>query len=282
MNAVECRNCSRPVQDGAELCLTCADGLITQLRSVEVLIENLFISYAKQDRLGAGGGHRGRLSESPMPVRFDITRVIDSLSNTMTTWARVLVDHHGWDVPNPPRRRPHNGLRGVVIPASSPSVDLACFAAEWLAEHVGQLRQHPAAMEAHRELTGAIESAETAIDKPEPDLYVGDCELCSHSLYAPRDATGIKCEGCGAYVNDLSDRWKRAKLKLRGYPATAAVIAGWVGEVYDVLVNRKRINDWHYRGTLRKVDDDPDTGDPRFRIGEVLDRAAKSKPRKAG
>jgi hypothetical protein len=31
---------------------------------------------------------------------------------------------------------------------------------------------------------------------------------------------------------------------------------------------------------LLKVDDDPDTGDPRFRIGEVLDRATKIKFRK--
>lgn len=122
-------------------------------------------------------------------------------------------------------------------------------------------------------------SAQAAIDRPEPGLYVGDCELCGHSLHAPRDAAGIECQRCGAYVTDLADRWERAKLKLRGYPATAAVIAGWVGEVYDVLVNRKRINDWHYRGTLRKVDDDPDTGDPRFRIGEVLDRAKQGRRR---
>lgn len=282
MSAVECRNCGRDVQDGADLCTTCADGLAQRLREVPDLLEQLHVSYAKQDRLGSSNGHRGKLSESPMPVRFDVRCVIDSLGNEVTTWARDLVETHGFEIPTLIRRSAHNGKRGVVIPVSSPTVDAYCYAATWLAEHVGYLRTHPAAMEAHRDLTGAIAAAELAIDKPEPQLMVGYCELCSHSLYAPRDATGIKCEGCGAYVTDLADRWKRAKLKLRGYPATAAVIAGWVGEVYDVLVNRKRINDWHYRGTLRKVDDDPDTGDPRFRIGEVLDRAAKSKPRKAG
>jgi hypothetical protein len=31
-----------------------------------------------------------------------------------------------------------------------------------------------------------------------------------------------------------------------------------------------------------KVDDDSETGNPRFRIGEVLDRAAESRPRKVG
>lgn len=63
-------------------------------------------------------------------------------------------------------------------------------------------------------------------------------------------------------------------------PATTAVIAGRVGYVSGVLVNRKLVNSWHHRGLIRKVDDDPDSGDPRFR--EALDRAAKSKPRKAG
>lgn len=119
------------------------------------------------------------------------------------------------------------------------------------------------------------------MDRPEPQLFVGHCELCHATLYAPRDATGTRCERCGRYVADLAERWDRALLKLRGYPATASVIAGWVGDVSGVLVNRKLINSWHHRGLIRKVDDDPESGDPRFRIGEVLDRVAKSKPRKA-
>lgn len=98
---------------------------------------NLYITFTKQDRLGVGTGHRGKLAEAPLPVRFDITRVIDAVSSEMTTWARDLVERNGWDVPNPPRRSAHNGAHGVVFYASSPKVDLACYAAEWLADHVG-------------------------------------------------------------------------------------------------------------------------------------------------
>ncbi|MGH4010264.1 MAG: hypothetical protein ACRDTH_19255 [Pseudonocardiaceae bacterium] len=210
------RSPTQPVPDGAGICTTCATALAEQLRGVPNLIENLYITFTKQDRLCVGTGHRGKLAEAPLPVRFDITQVIDAVSSEMTTWARDWVECNGWDVPNPPRRSAHNGAHGVVFYASSPKVDLACYAAEWLADHLGHLRTHPAALDAYRD-----------------------------------------------------------------YPATASVIAGWVGDVSGVLVNRKPVNSWHHRGLIRKVDDDPDSGDTRFRIGEVLDRAAKSKPRKA-
>lgn len=275
-----CGNCDRPVQDGAAICLTCSTALAEALRGVPELLEHLHVTYSKQDRLGSSNGHRGKASEAPLPVRPDIVHVIDALCNEMTTWARVLVDHHGWDVPTPPRRRPHNGLRGVVIPASSPSVDLACYAASWLAEHVAQLRRHPAALEAHRGLTAAIKGAESAMEKSEPQLFVGYC-ACDASIYALRGAKRTRCERCDTTITDLAERWDRALLVLRGYPATAADLASWISDLYAIPVDRKRVNDWHYRGTLRKVDDCPNTGDPRFRIGEVLDRAAASKPRKA-
>jgi hypothetical protein len=278
----ECGNCARLVQDGAELCGTCTSALAVSLHGVPDLLENLFVTYSKQDRLSAGGGHRGKLSEAPLPVRLDVTRVIDALGNEVTTWGRVLVETHRCVVPELIRRSPHNGTRGVVFPAGSPTVDAYCYAAEWLAEHVGQLRRHPAALEAHRGLTATIAAAERAVDRPEVRLFIGACDLCQASLYAKPADRSTRCELCGTAYTDVAERWDRALRRLRGYPATAALIAGSIGELYGVIVNRKRINLWYHRRMIDRVDDDPDTGDPRFRIGEVLDRAAKSHPRKAG
>lgn len=289
MSARECGVCvARVVADGAAICVTCSDALAEALRRLPGLLEDLHTTYSKQDRLG-DGGHRGTLAEPPLPIRFGARRVMDALSAELTTWARVLVDHHRWDVPDPPRRRPHNDGRGVVIPVSSPGVDLACYAAMWLAEHLDYLRIHPAALEAHQGLTGAIEMAQAVMDRPEVQLFVGYCAtprpsggLCGASLYAPHNAQRTRCERCGTWVTDLAQRWERALVILRGCAATAADIEAWICDVYGVAIKRKRVNDWHHRGTLQKVDDDPGTGDPRFKIGEVLDRAARSKPRKAG
>jgi hypothetical protein len=279
----------------------CTTALAQALRRVPGLLDDLVVTWSKQDRLRAGGGHRGKQSEAPLPVRFDITPVIAALGNELTTWARDLVDRHGWDVPDPPRRRPHNTAkpdipsvgaqnlrrgevgngRGLaVFPASSPSTDLACYAAVWLADHSEQLRMNPAVMEAHRGITGAIAAAENAIDRPEARLFIGACDTCDAALYAKPDDRNTRCDVCGTSYADVAERWDRALFRLRGYPATAALIAGSIGELYGVIVSRKLINSWHHRRMISKVDDDPDTSDPRFRIGEVLDRAAKSQPRK--
>lgn len=86
----------------------------------------------------------------------------------------------------------------------------------------------------------------------------------------------------GPGTSTCPTRWDRALRWLRGYPVTAAAFAGYVGELYGFTIDRKRINLWHHRGDIRRVDNDPETGDPRFRVGQLLERAARYKPRKAG
>ena len=295
-----CRNCDRPTD--AAICSTCSGELARALAGVPELVEQLYVSYTKQDRFSAGG-RRGKGDEAPLPVRFDIQRVVDRLSNTLTTWARDLVDVYMLDVPDPARRRPHNtskasvpdlearnlargefgrGIGSAVFPVSSPALDVACYAASWLAEHVTLIRRHPAALEAFTGLTGAIARAALAMDRPEVSPFIGYCDECSGPLYGDHRTSGTRCERCGTYYSDVSERWETAKRKLEDYPATAALIAGSIGELYGVMINRKRINLWHFRREIRAVDSCPDTGAPRFRIGDVLDRARRSKPRQAG
>lgn len=62
------------------------------------------------------------------------------------------------------------------------------------------------------------------------------------------------------YVKELpSGRFRgvpwHAKAKKRGKSES---FAGYVGELYGVTVDSKRINLWHHRGELRKVDTDPE------------------------
>lgn len=278
----ECGNCSRPVPDGAGICLYCSTALAGALRRVPGLLDDLVVTWSKQDRLttGGGGGHRGRPSEAPLPVRFDITAVVAAVGNEVTTWARDLVDRNGWDVADPPARVARNGKRGPVFIATTPRIDLACYAAVWLADHIEALRRHPAVMEAHTGLTGAVAAAENAIDRPEARLFIGSCDKCQAALYAKPEDRNTRCELCGKAYTDVAERWDRALLRLRGYPATAAVLAGSIGQLYGVIISKRLIHSWHCRKTITQVDVDPDTREPRFRIGQVLDRAARSTPRK--
>lgn len=278
-----CGNCDRPVPDGARLCTTCTTALAEALRGVPELLDDLVVTYSKQDRLSAGGGHRGKLAEAPLPVRFDVSFQLAGLGNELTTWARDLVDRYvPSGVPDAPRRAPHNGRRGPVFPATTPQLDLICYAAQWLAGHVDLLRRHPAAMEAFNGITGAIAAAELACGAPPVRLFIDMCDACDAYLYAKPDDKATRCERCDTQYTDVAQRWDRALLRLRGYPATAEVLAGSIGQLYGVIVSKRLIHSWHCRRTITQVDTDPDTGEPRFRIGEVLDRAAASKPRKAG
>jgi len=288
-----CGNCDRPSDE--RLCETCSTQLRRQLRGVPELVEQLYVSYTKQDRFSGAGSHRGKPAEAPLPVRLNFQWVIDRLGNELTTWARDLVEfgelHHE---PAPPRRRPHNtskeagnlrqgefgrGAGTAVFPVTSPRLDVAVYAARWLGEHLALLRRHPAALEAYRALTGAIARATMAMDRPEAQPFIGYCERCRGALYADQRRSGTTCERCGVYYSDVAERWDMALLTLRGYPATAAQLAGAIGELYGVTINRKTIQTWHHRGDIRPVDDDPHTGYPRFRVGDVLDRAERSKRR---
>lgn len=288
MSQPECSNCARPVTDGAAICTTCTTALAEQLRGVPGLLDDLLTTLSKQDRIGTTGDKRGKGSEQPLPVRLDIHQIITALGNELTTWARDLVDRNGWDVPDPPRRVAHNGQRGVVLVATTAEVDLICYAATWLADHVGHLRKHPAALKAHRSITNAIKATQLAVDRPEVGLFIGPCDKCSADLYSdgPKE-TIARCGRCGTTCANVPERWDRALLKLRGYPATASFISGCLGDWYGQQVTHDTIRKWHQRDEITPVDwveltEGGERKVPRFRIGAVLDRAAKSKARKAG
>ncbi|MBV9652657.1 MAG: hypothetical protein JO296_21320 [Pseudonocardiales bacterium] len=299
-----CHNCDRPLADLANrLCATCLSGLVEQLLGVEGLLDDLLVAFAKQDHLGGElGGHKGKLTEAPLPLRLDITGVVEAVSNEITTWARDVAEFYGLDVPNGQRRRPHTTARpqipdadaatlargefgrgrgSVVFPASSELVDGAGHAARWLGQHPEHLREHPAALELYQALTGAVARARAAIDRPPAVLWVGNCDVCSTGLYAERGAGTTRCERCRAWYFDVADRWDRALRRLKGYPVTAAQFSSYVGELYGFTIDRKRINLWHHRGDIRRVDLDPETGNPRFRVGELLGRAARYRKRRA-
>ncbi|MGH8573331.1 MAG: hypothetical protein ACREX8_12255, partial [Gammaproteobacteria bacterium] len=197
----------------------------------------------------SAGGKRGKQAEPPLPARLDISRVIDAVCNEMTTWACVLVDHHGWDVPNPPRRRPRNGARGVVIPASSPKVDLACYAAQWLAEHVGHLRMHPAALEAYNELTDSIDAANLAIDCKPALAFRGPCQECNRELNAAPQAAEVVCGHCG-HSHDGPTLRARLLDDAADQLVTAVELSAALTGLSEQPVPLGTIRSWRSRGQL--------------------------------
>lgn len=285
MSQRECGNCAREVPDGAGICMHCTTALAQTLRRVPGLLDDLVVTWSKQDRLRAGGGHRTKQSEAPLPVRFDMPPVIAALGNELTTWARDLVDRNGWDVADPTPRSPHNSKRGVVFPQSTTAIDLACYAAEWLADHIAQLRMHPAVMEAHRGITSAITVAENAIDRPVPWVYRGPCERCDAELHAAPNATTVVCGGCGE-AHDGAVLRQRLLDKAADQLVTTVELSAALTGLSGMSVAIGTIRSWRSRGQLaphawlhedrvvlaRPVDH---RDKPLFRVGEAAELLKK-------
>ncbi|MGH3993081.1 MAG: hypothetical protein ACRDSN_11545, partial [Pseudonocardiaceae bacterium] len=117
------------------------------------------------------------------------------------------------------------------------ALDSLRFAAGWLAERAGYLRRLVDAEQAFDELTDAIAFANKACSAPPQRVFVGACDTCEADLYGWPDHRAVRCGRCDTTYTDMADRWDAALLRLRGYPATAALIAGSIGELYDRQVN---------------------------------------------
>lgn len=282
-----CGVCGR-IADAA-LCSSCAGDLARALRSVPELLDDLEVTRTRGDRLGDAG----RGGEQPMPHKDTASTALWVLGNVLTTWMRDIARSRGLTIaaasrPRPPARAIPPGARtddagrpAMTTDPPDPAVESARFAASWLLEHISDIRAlygDEDATQAHDEITDAIAQARRAVDRPATRIFVGLCDECGADLYGVPHRSRAECQQCGALYEDMAERWESALLKLRGYPATAATIAHMAGELYGVMIDRKLINQWHTRGDIAPVpvDHQSDDGTPRFRFGDVLDRAARS------
>lgn len=285
-----CRACGRMTD--ASLCSSCAGDLARALRTVPELLDDLEVTLIRADRLGDAG----RGGEQPVPFKDTVPAALWDLGNVLTTWTRDIARSRGLVVSAPARaRRParaippgaradEHGRPAMNTNPPDPAFESVRFSAEWLADHIGDIRAlhgDEDAGQAHDEITDAIASTRRVIDRPATRVFVGACDECGADLFGVPDRDRASCRACGAVHEDMADRWEAALLKLRGYPATAATIAAMAGELYGVMIDRKLINQWHARGDIVPVPVDRHAADegPRFRFGDVLDRAARSTPR---
>lgn len=233
--SLECGNCARPVADGAALCTTCATGLGDALREVPDLLDDLLVTLSRQDRMGAGG-KAGSPDEQPAP-RLDASRTLDALVNEVTTWARELAERHHLEIPMPVRLGQDARLHSAAV------------AADWLADHVGLVRSHPAALEAHDGITGAIAAARRRVDRPVPLAYRGPCGNCGAPLYATPGAAHVTCSECReTYDDDVVRAWllEEAADQLVTTAELSAALTGLSGETVKVGT----IRSWRSRGKI--------------------------------
>jgi hypothetical protein len=143
-----------------------------------------------------------------MTPNFTASKVYGRFRAAIGTWERDLVETGRARPPAP--WRPHLGpLCAPARPGDEPRDGNRCghescarireerpsalaHTVLWLAEQVGELRKHPAAVEAFAELHAACAELASIVDRPADDELVGVCD-CGKILYAVHGRTYVRC-----------------------------------------------------------------------------------------
>jgi hypothetical protein len=293
-----CVVCNRPMADVAYACTTDALSLSESLTAAAGHAEDAWTVVARQARAGRAGG--------PSQPEPDNAVAEDARRNPVTAFGW----HASIERPTPGGLRPSAGpadldaaekLHAVTNTVAGWARDLGHEPATlaegclWLAANVDQLRRHPAADEAFKDLHAACDQLVRLVDRPADKDLVGMCD-CGKVLYAARGKTVVTCPVPTCKLGwDVAQSRDILRKSLDGKLVTAAEAAR-LGSYLDTDRNqqqiRKLINTWHSRrqlfahGHITEDDGFDEDGQaktrtvPTFRFGDVSERLARA-PRRA-
>lgn len=270
----DCALCDRPMSDTAYACHPCSRDRGQAIRDAAALLPDLDDAIARRVRM-SDPAPRGRLAPaapirpgdptpdhqpgyaSGLPFDMHASAVADTVRNTVTTWARTIVEQVHAD----------------------PPTDLDELM-RWIAGRVDWVRYEPYAAEALDELTYAASLVRGAVDRPASRVYLGPCGApdglagaCPGELHAHRRASHAICRQCGTQ-HEVAARQDWLDGLVREHAYTAAEIAG----AYPVRA--ERIRQWASRGRIAARGHDR-YGRPMYRLSEVLDVAHRMDARRS-
>jgi len=258
----------RPISDTAVVAHECALRLEQRLRHTAELWDDVDLVVARQTRIGDPTPRAGRPAP-PQPIRPDAdpaddhvrgwatdlpynelaSQTVDSVRNTLVTWARVL------------QQERHE----------TPPTDMADLT-RWVAGRLGWARYEVFADQLWPELDYAASLLWQVVDRPAGRRYLGPCMepdgysgTCDADLYAHPAALTVTCPQCGTrHRVDDRRQW------LRGLVLDYAYTATEIAAAYPVRADT--IRQWASRGRLAQHGTDRH-GRPTYLLREVLDLA---------
>lgn len=253
--------CDRPVGD-ADVCHPCGLDIEKALGDVTWLDEQLDIVLARQTSTGERVGGTSAEKSLPYDPRASEARWV--LSNTVTTWARVVEEESP----------------GAVLPTWAKLGTVAM----WLGTYVEWLRHHPAAAEAFDEIDGAVAQARRLVDTKPERWYAGPCggldgEACGHDLYAKPNAARITCPMCGASYDSTARREWLIEAA-HDHLATAAEVSRLCMPLLGELVTTAMIRGYLHRGRIAQhgtAIDGRGRTVPLYRVGDVIAAATTAR-----
>ena len=266
----ECR-CGRPTRDAAYVCDDCSESLARALGEIPWLDEELEITVSRQkgmDYRRVGGGKGGKKpAERPLPADMGASEARTHLKGVLVSWVRYSVEER---VRN---SSPHQGIPADTLPAIS----------RWLLWRVDGLALLDIGPEAVEEVTSAVAHCHRLIDRPADRQYLGACDQCDDGrIYARPGSRWARCEACDV-AEDADARRSKLLDELDDRLCTASEIARlstYMALKADRETVRKRVNQWHARGTIAK--EAAFTDEPAFRFGIVRRLLEHADSEKAG
>ncbi len=264
--------CARPTE--TYLCAGCLAEVVTALRELAAgppgphgdptpgLLADLEDVVIRLTRSGlATGILPTRPHVTPLPFHSAASDLMWTAGNTISTWARDIAEMN-----------PHLHLDATTT----------AEAAGWLGRLPALIAMHPAADELHDEITWLTDRVRSMVDIAPIREYLGQCgaepdgHLCTEDLYALPGSSAARCRVCGA-VWDIATRKERLLGAVVDQWATATEIAralSLLGQPITVA----RIGMWVRRGKLTARPPHPldPRRRPRYRVGDVVDRALKA------
>lgn len=247
------------------------------VKTTQHALTNIGANYADLDRIATHGvRRRGSAVSDPTwtrvsAVRIDpITAADHTATNTLTTWARALVDD-----------RPGITAPPITVPEL----------VTWLTDHLGSVTTLPWAGDLSRELLALERALKQVTQRARTGNYLGRCggrqgegPPCDQPLYAGHEQRTIVCR-CGATWDARSRRQqlvRAAEEELLPATSIARLAAVFTGEV-NVGRMEERIRKWTQRGRVEAVATHTIDGRPRrvYRVGDVLDLLTEDTPKSA-
>lgn len=244
---VACEACGRGHDATGSICRSCLAELRRLLVDLPAYWSDVDTVRAGQTRYAAantGSPTRGR-GEAPlgMDLRFAAdgygTRVLHTVRNTLVGWVRIGVEEH-----------PEWGWPADTVPAMC----------GWLHTHAGWLRSSEHGPLALTELSAAVTSLRSLVDRPADRWYAGACgatlddgSTCRYELRPRKPEGSLRCAACGT-VHDIAARRRLLLDEARDRALPASDLARaivWLGE-YHAAAERleDRIRAWVKRDRL--------------------------------
>jgi len=284
-----CPNCGKPIHDNAYICGPCGQTLTKVLNHIADLHSELDITLTRQAHVGSTNAapppedapekdaknvEFWGVAVQPSPFHIGASKVAHDVANTITTWARVILEERGMElppIPAPPIGPTHptdcKHESCAVIRWHIKDSEIT-HAAKFIAAHVWWLRHRPEAPDAYSDLVAIASQLERIIDLPPTLKYAGPCNICRKDLYAKEGAGTVECRPCGmTYDMDGRREWllECAEDRLE----RASLIAQAVTDLGSPI-SADRIRKWAQRGQLTPHATDR-LSRPLYRIGDVLD-----------